>query len=140
MQVENTPNEWDCSSDIEIAFIGLDADKFFMIIDDLKMNDYSLEDKTSSGWGCVISRDDEWIGDRRKLSDLIEKFLIEIGDVIRMVFDNYPEIKPILRVGVYYSSYTLTLPFSQESIKSMEQANIDFELSLYPSIDNDQIK
>jgi hypothetical protein len=133
MKAENTSNEWDCSSDIEVAFIGLDADKFFMIIDDFKMKDYSLEDKTSSGWGCVISRNDEWIGDKRKLSNLIGEFLTEIDDVIRIVHDKYPEIKPVLRVGVYYSSYTLTLPFSQESIKSMEQADIDFELSLYPT-------
>ncbi len=133
MQVENSSQQWDCSCDIEIAFIDLSVNELHQIIDNFQIKGYSLEDKSHLGWGSVISRDEEWVGDRRKISYLIGGFLSEFDDVIRAVHKSFPKIKSILRIGVYYDSFSLTLPFYQDSIKHMEQAGVDVEVSLYPS-------
>lgn len=108
------------------------------MLEDVEFSDgYRIEDKRNLGWGYVISRDDEWVMDRRMISTAVNQFLIDTEAVISKVKGKHPRVKPILRMGFYYDSYTFTMNFFNESIKQMSEIGIDLELSLYPSCEDE---
>jgi hypothetical protein len=128
--------QWECSCDIELALIKPIDENLLIFINSYVVEGYSVENKNDLGWGYVISKDEEWVGDRRKISDLICRFLSDIEAIILRVRDVRPKIDPILRIGLYYGSYTFTINLLKESINKMERAGVELELSLYPSLED----
>lgn len=134
MPVSDFPKKnWLCSYDIELAFTDLEFDVVLKKINCCIAEGYSIEDKSSLGWGCVVSRDDEWVGDRRELSALIDQFLNDIGSLLSALRSRLEFSDPVLRIGIYYDSYTLTIPLSSECLERIAKSNINIELSVYPS-------
>jgi len=130
---KSSPKQWECSCDIELTFIDLDINDLITIVSDKDHHGYSIVNKSHIGWGSVISSDEDQVVDRRKISDLINSFLLKFDGVVCTVKDSFPPTKIILRVGIYYNSFTFTLPLNIEAISQMERSGIEVEVSLYPS-------
>lgn len=133
MSITESPINWSCSCDIELAYTGIELDTVVKQLHALLTQGYSIEDKSASGWGCVISRDEEWVGDRRKLSELINQFLVDNNKIFKALNSQKKSPEPVLRIGIYYDSYTFTIPLSSDCFKGLVELNFSCEISMYPA-------
>lgn len=124
--------QWSCSCDIEVVFPGIAFDVLIDLARDTLLAGYNVEDKSSSGWGCVISRGQCWEGDRRELSTLIVEFISPLNSLILDARDHVSSTI-IIRLGIYYDTFTLTLRFDRNALQSLNDACAELEISSYPS-------
>jgi hypothetical protein len=96
-------------------------------------NGYAIEDKSDRGWGCVISLDHSWQGDRREVSALIVEFIELLHPIIISVVNSHANSTAMVRLGVYYSTYTLTLLLNKTVHKLLGEMGVELEISTYPS-------
>lgn len=128
---------WQCSCDIEIAFPDISFGALKGLAAGLLPNGYSIEDKSDRGWGCVISLDHSWQGDRRQVSGLIVEFIELFRPIIISVVKNQANSTPIVRLGVYHSTWGLTLLLSKTVHKCLGEMDVELEISTYPSDDDE---
>lgn len=132
LPLTDSQEQWSCSCDIEIIFPGISFDVLMQLAKKIPMTGYCVEDKSDRGWGCVIVRAQCWDGDRRKLSSLIVDFVSPLRPLIQEAA-KYIDAAMKIRLGVYYDTYTLTLPFDRQAIECLNDIYAELEISGYPS-------
>lgn len=121
---------WKCSCNIELVYAGIDD--FLLITDDVELSDdYIIEDRRHTGWGFTVSRVDEQVIDRRALSMSINQFLADVGMLAAKVDEVHLGFKPILRIAIYCSSYSLNVNFLSQSIEEINRIHADLQLFVY---------
>jgi hypothetical protein len=131
MSVTESDKEWACSCDIEVALPHAPPD-IAAQLERMLSPDYGVENRSDRGWGIVIVRHQEWYGDRRKLSLCITEFIADL-EHLDLPNINIGDASPIVRVGVYYDTFSFTLTLSNEAMISLQSAKATLEVSLYPS-------
>lgn len=131
MSVRQDTGTWECSCDIEIVFHGIEHHDFIRIAKGLPI-EYELQDKKNLGWGSVILRKECWEGDRRNISDLIINFVSPLFTTINRL-RSYIDERPLLRIGVYHTTYTITISIKENALRCLAKLDLDMEISAYPS-------
>lgn len=134
MNSNDFSGQWSCSCDIEISFPSLEIEDFVAKLPD---NSYVVEDKRELDWGVVIARDSTWQGDRRDISNLVVEFLSPIKKQI-LATKSICAATPIVRLGVYYGSFTFTLLLSEIAIGILRELSLELEISMYPTDEDDE--
>ncbi len=131
MSLNNIEDEWICSCDIEFAFVDLVNKSSLKIIRSFEDDEYSVEDKSHLGWGITISRNSEWVGDRRNISELIRGLLSKVINITNYLNENDICCSPIIRIGIYHESYSFTTSLDSELMNQLGELSIDIEFSVY---------
>jgi len=123
---------WECACDIELAFVDTPYQTLMEIVADLDLKGVTIEDHTTRGWGSVVAREDEWVGDRRNIWMLIREFVGPLRMAIQLVSQRH-QSSVIMRIAVYHSTYTYTLFLDHETSKLLGEVGVDVEITLYPA-------
>lgn len=123
------------SFDIEVSFPEITYRHLHKITNDTPPPGFSLENKESLGWGGVISKDDEIFGNRDDISIVATDLLKNISQTINAIRKENPTTNIILRIGIYYESYSLTISLNHDIIRLLNEFDIEIEISTYPSGD-----
>lgn len=136
MTAENESERWKCSCDIELVFPNAKFELLEKIASAAAFSaGYCLEDRSDRGWGSVIARDESWLGDRRDISALVVEFLLPFKFLSTSLVElNSPVI---VRLGVYYGTFTLTIQLNREALLCLEQLGAEIEISTYPADDSE---
>jgi len=133
MSIKGLSDEWGCSCDIEIVFPAITMDTLKGFVDEFPISSgCSVDDKSDRGWGCVVTRDQCWEGDRRKISKLIVEFVTPLQSLIQAVI-NQVDSPAIVRLGIYYSTFTLTVSLDRQALECLSSIGAELEVSTYPS-------
>jgi hypothetical protein len=121
------------SCDLELVFPGFTYEQFVNLVGSPTFTGYSFENKEKLGWGAVISQDSEIFVSREKLCSVIIFFLNNLAKLVEKVRSTNLEAQIILRIGIYYKTYSLTLPLDLKLIKLLQDLSVELEISTYSS-------
>ena len=126
-----------CELAVELCFRGASADVLERLQETLPDN-FVYEDLSARGWGPSVVRVENWVGDRKHLSELIISLFASLAHVVD-AYAHAHQARPLLRLGIFHQTFTFTFALSSEAAACLTTAGAELMATLYPSSDEGEL-